>query len=78
MLDLETKELKSGENVKILVQTKTSDGEIFIDVRKWLRFPGSNDFMPSRKGITLELSVWTLVIQKIRDLQQTASTSEKR
>ena len=73
MLDLETKELKSGENVKILVQVKVSEGKFFIDVRKWLLFPGALEFMPSRKGIVLDFNQWTQVIKSIQELQNNAN-----
>ena len=77
MLDLDVKELKNGENVKILVQVKVSQREFFIDVRKWLKFPGATDFMPSRKGVALTFSQWTEIIKMIEELQANNANNAK-
>lgn len=67
-LVLDGKELKIGECSKLLVELKVIDGQQFVDVRKWVLFPGAVEFMPSKKGVCLKLSQWSQVIEKIKEL----------
>ena len=72
-LDLETKEVGIGHCSKILVQLKIIDGKQFVDVRKWVLFPGSTEWMPSKKGVCLELGQWEQVMLAIQKMIEDSS-----
>lgn len=67
-LVLDTREIKSGETQKILIQLKANDSQLFIDVRKWYKYDNMVEWRPRPKGITLEKSKWNEVIVKINEL----------
>ena len=67
-LVLESSEIKIGGCSKFLVEFKIIDGKQFIDVRKWVLFPGSSEWMPTKKGICLELHQWKQAIEKMEEL----------
>ena len=47
---------------------KYTAGGIFIDMRKWIVWPGFSDFRPTKKGIMLECNIWRKALPMIQQL----------
>lgn len=59
-------ELTEKQSLRLI--TKTANGKMMLDVRKWIKYPNLDDFVPSKKGITMDFEQWNQAIPKIREL----------
>ena len=57
-----------GNDCKTIVALKSSTGILQIDARKWFRFPNTEDFFPTKKGLMLDLPDWDIVLPMIQEL----------
>ena len=72
MID-DTSELASndyilGETVKVHISLKSVEGKMFIDIRKWFKYPNLDHYVSSKKGIMLRVSDWDKIIPLINKL----------
>lgn len=47
---------------------KNHAGRMFIDARKWLKYPNLDHYLPSKKGLSMELEEWKGMIPLIQEL----------
>ena len=47
---------------------KSSNGKLYLDIRKWFKYPTSDELLPSKKGLMLEFSEWKKVIKEIQSI----------
>jgi len=59
---IEFKEIEIGEISKIRLSLKTLENKKFIDVRKWLKYPNLDHFVPTKKGLMISLKDWKLAL----------------
>ena len=64
-------EIVLSPTFKLVIARKFWNGELFIDVRKWVKYPNMHEFIPSQKGLMLKPEDWKASIQKITELLQT-------
>ena len=67
-LTVATTELVLSETVKAMIQLKSNDNRLLVDVRKWFKFERNLDYFPTRKGITLDVDQWKKIIPMIQNL----------
>lgn len=65
---LETLEYPKHEKYKTVVQLKVCNGELSIDVRKWFKRRGMDQFSAGEQGIQLEINDWSIVLPLIHKL----------
>lgn len=58
-------EIVLGENVHLHLSLKTLQGKVYLDLRKWIKFPNQDEFVATRKGIMLSVEDWRRVIPQI-------------
>ena len=66
--DIESRDVMLGEKQCIHVAVKGAEGRIFVDARKWYKWPTLPDYIPSRKGLQLSKEDWRLVLPVIHEL----------
>ena len=63
--DIENVEFKLGETVKVKISLKSIEGKLFVDCRKWYKFPNMEDYIASSKGIMLSVRDWENILPYI-------------
>ena len=64
--DLELKTIELAETQSLHVSLKTVNGKLAVDARKWNKFHGMDDFIPTKKGLMLDLNQWKQLIPLIQ------------
>ena len=59
-IDCVKMELTEKQSLRMI--TKTGNGKMMLDVRKWIKYPNLDDFVPSKKGITMDFEQWNKVL----------------
>lgn len=65
---IEFQDLDLGEMVKLRVSLKSIDGKLFVDVRKWVKWPNIDHFIATKKGIMLSCGDWKKAITMIESM----------
>ena len=58
---------------------KTDHNDIMLDVRKWIKWTGTEKHVPSNKGICLDVEGWTAVMPvlqaKVKELESVVNAN---
>lgn len=65
---IDSKEFKKNDGAKTLVQLKSANGTLFIDIRKWYQRANQSDFGPTRHGIMLTVEDWKHILPLIQEV----------
>lgn len=65
---IEGVELELGQRVRLKIGLKILENKRFIDVRKWQKYPNSDSFTPTKKGLMISLKDWKRLMPLIQDL----------
>lgn len=66
--DIDMKEHKLTEMQSLHLSTKTANGKLFLDARKWIKYPNLEDYTPSKKGLMLSIDEWKMVLPTIIEM----------
>lgn len=66
--DIEAKDMPLSEVSKLHISVKANEGNLYIDARKWFKYPNLDHFVSSKKGLMLDLATWKQVIPLIQEL----------
>lgn len=75
---IEFDEVSLGETVKCRIGIKSLSGGLFIDVRKWQKYPNTDDYLSTSKGVMVSIENWELfmpIIQKYLDQNKRSKTA---
>ena len=56
--DLSAFDMELGETAMLHASTKSVDGRIFIDARKWYKYPNLTEYVPTKKGLNMVVADW--------------------
>ena len=60
--------VRKTETAEVRVNRNAWKGRDVIDVRIWFLPPGGNDFIPTRKGLTIDASKLSELIEALREV----------
>ena len=63
--ELEFEEIILGETTRLRASLKTFDGRLFLDVRKWIKYPTIQEFRATSKGIMISIEDWKRAMEMI-------------
>ena len=66
--DIEGFDRQIGETLKVHTSLKSIEGKLFIDVRKWYKFPNLPDYISTKKGIMLSIQDWSVLLPLISEM----------
>lgn len=59
---------KLSETATLHLALRSTNGMMYLDARKWLKYPNVDEYLPSRKGVTVKLEDWEASIPLIQEL----------
>ncbi len=65
---IEQNEVRLSDTTSLRLTIKSSNGKLYLDVRKWFKYPNLDDFVPSKKGLMLESDQWSTIVGIIRKM----------
>ena len=71
---LDFKDLKLGETSTLHVCIKQFDGKMFIDARKWIKYPNCDELRSSKKGLMIDADTWSQLIPIVQGFIKDIST----
>jgi hypothetical protein len=61
--EISSKEVEISDTCRVRMVVKSANGKLYLDVRKWFKYPNQDEFLPSKKGLMLDFSEWKQVIK---------------
>ena len=68
--ELEEKSIQLSDISLLKFSLKSSNGKLYIDMRKWFKYQNQDEYLPSKKGIMLDLSEWKQSIMQLNSFEQ--------
>ena len=66
--DLDARDLEVGKTTILHFAVKSQAGGLFLDARKWIKYPNCDEFRATIKGLSTGLSDWKRAIPLIQEL----------
>ena len=66
---LDQQMMKLGDLTMLRACVKSIQGDLFIDLRKWLKFPNNEDFVATKKGIMLKVADWDKACEMVKSVK---------
>lgn len=71
--EIASKDYKLGETSTLHVSVRSIEGRLYLDARKWFKYPNQEAPISSRKGLMLDFETWDKVIPIIQELRAQCS-----
>lgn len=55
---ISTQDIILSDIQRLRISIKNNGTETLCDIRKWIKYPNLDDFVPTRKGIMFPLTLW--------------------
>lgn len=68
--EIEEKSIQLSDVSLLKFSLKSSNGKLYIDMRKWFKYQNQDEYLPSKKGIMLDLSEWKQSIMQLNSFEQ--------
>jgi len=66
--EIASKEMILSDNCMVRMSIKSSNGKIYLDMRKWYKYQNQNEFLPSRKGIMMSTKEMRVILPIIEGI----------
>ena len=73
-----TERIDPAGSTKVVIQYKYDRGNHWIDVRRWVKFPTSNDFFPTKKGLLMSIDSWKSLLPLLNEFIDKSSRNDSK
>ena len=66
--EIDAIEIRLTDAQMLRLSIKSNNGKLYLDARKWVKFPSQTDYFATKKGLMMELDEWSQLLPKIEQI----------